>query len=226
MSPIVILAVLLVTGLGSAVMGALALGLYFGWRWSQPAIPERRCPRIGHWLRPPRVLIHESCPVDPVYVETAMSWWRAKGYAFQGMYPEVTDLGDRESIRGCILVVGPGFRQSVAMTRLGTSRWRDPVEWEQVKSSDYYTRVQDIVSLYADGQIEHAVIDVPKPTARLNMDLYLIHTFGEALGLAHIDAVPEGEPVPTERLQGHVLSCLLSEAGWNASGIPRGPYRS
>lgn len=205
---------------------ALAVGVWYShYLQLQGESEERRVRRPGGWLRVPEVLIHTSCPVDEIVVRSAVSFWvREHGYAVRSI--RVTDSA--QAVEGAILVVGPGYSGTAAATRIAGFEWRDPVKLRDVRGADHYCRLTDVASIYADGQIHHAVIAVPRPGGGLNLDLLLIHRFGHAFGLVHVDSLgPEDprSPDPHDRVRGHVMSCLMSEAGWSSDGIPRGPRK-
>lgn len=188
----------------------------------EPRVPQ--VPRVARWLRIPRVLLHEGSQVELLKLQSALDYWRGLGHLIGPV--EVTR--DRSSVRGAILFVGQWRRSGTSMvTRISGRRVDDGVVPSAVALSDHYCTHEEIISTYADGQIDHAVVVVPPATAQdasgkwasRNMDLVLIHLVGHALGYAHAGSVLSGSGEAPERVGNHVMSALLSEAGWDAYGL-------
>lgn len=174
-------------------------------------------PKVAGWLRSPTVLVHDSCPVPNVVVESAIHYWRSMGHKIG----PITRTSDPSGVRGAILLMGKraALGRTSVVTRISDhgQRWVDPVDLSTVKRGDHYCLLDEVASVYNDGQIDHAVIMVPPAIAGMNMDLLVIHMLGHALGYAHAGAVRAGrEPVFRK---GHVMTGLLSEAGWSNDGL-------
>lgn len=220
---------LLVLTASTLILAALtALGAGFVTLWisqirarREANKPERRSPtvpRIGGWLRTPRILLHEpSCGGEFEAITSAIQFWTKLGHPLGTIELVLSSRAERGSI--LFQKRGEGNYGTSFATQIATRRMTDGIDLTTIHPLDHYCSHEEVICGYADGQIDHATINLPKRMPGRNFELVAIHMLGHALGYAHAGSVPTDSGLAPERVRGHVMSALLSEAGWKTEGV-------
>jgi len=141
-----------------ALTGPAEAGPYVG-NFERIPLIENRPPQVGHWSKPPAIIVCEQAPISEIQIRSAVNFWKRLGYKFGNTQYKYDPLNKclSDEPKGYIILhlVTKGVKleeTAIAQTRFYIDNATNEISWAII-----YVRSDEIRATIVEHELGHAL---------------------------------------------------------------------